>query len=332
MIKKILIIGLGGAGQRHLRIIRQNNKKVKIFLFRKKKLTPLLSNNFNPIFSSSIEKKFNCQNLTSAEILKEKFSLIIVANPTSLHLKTCLKLKDNANFFLIEKPFSNKFNESLSYVKKNKKNIIFLTGYQKIFEPTWNLYKKKFFIKKKIKKIFFKTYSNVKEWHPYENYKNLYACRKSLGGGVILTECHEIRYAYDLLGMPVSVVCIPNKKVENLNVETSAIIIMNYKNIQVLIELNMLSTKIERSCEIVSDTETTFINFNKKSIFIIKKNKEKKINLKFNNNYNFEEQWRYVQDIFFKNKVKDINDKTIAMIKLLKKIYEAKSKNKEIFI
>ena len=38
-----------------------------------------------------------------------------------------------------------------------------------------------------------KNYSDVTKWHPYENYKNLYACRKDLGGGVILTECHEIQ-------------------------------------------------------------------------------------------------------------------------------------------
>lgn len=332
MLKKILIVGLGGSGQRHLRIIRKNNKKAKIFLFREKKLTPLLNNKFNPIYNSSIEKKFICQNLTSAEILKEKFSIIVVANPTSLHLKNCLKFKDNTNFFLIEKPFSNKFNESLSFVKKNKKNITFLTGYQKIFEPTWNLFKKKFFIQKNIKKIYFKTYSNVKEWHLYEDYKNLYACRKNLGGGVILTECHEIRYAYDLLGMPISVICFPDEKVENLDVETSAIIIMNYKKIQVIIELSMMSAKIERSCEIVSDTKVTLIDFNKKSISIIEKNKEKKIKLKFNNDYNFEEQWKYAKNIFLKNKVKDVNDKTLVMITLLKKIYEAKCKNKEIFI
>ena len=34
--------------------------------------------------------------------------------------------------------------------------------------------------------------SYMPNWHKYENYKDLYASNKNLGGGVILTECHEI--------------------------------------------------------------------------------------------------------------------------------------------
>ena len=332
MLKKILIIGLGGSGQRHLRIIRKFNKKIKIAIFREKKKTPLINKKFKPIYNCSIEKRFTCENLTKKEILKKKFQMIIIANPTSLHLTKCLRFKNNTDFFFVEKPFSNQFDKSINFIKKNIKQKYFLTVHQKIFDPTWNLYKKEYFSKSNIKRIYFKTHSDVRKWHPYENYKNLYACRKNLGGGVILTECHEIRYAFDLLGMPISVFCHPNKKVDNLDVETSAIIIMNYKKIQVIIELNMMSIKVERSCEIISNTNVIFIDFNKKSITAINEDKEKKFKLKFSNDYNFEQQWKYAKNVFEKNKIKEANLNTLAMIKLLKNINESKYKKKEIYI
>jgi predicted dehydrogenase len=332
MIKKILIIGLGGAGQRHARIIRTSDKKIKIFIIRKKNTTPLLNKKFKPIYNCNIEEKFNCKNITEKKALKEKFQIIIVANPTSFHLKSCLKFQNNTNFFLVEKPFSNKFNQSINFLKKNKKKVFFYTGYQKKFDPVWITFKKKFFKKKEVQNIYFKNNSNVKKWHPYENYRNLYACRKSLGGGVILTECHELQYAHDLLGMPRSVICYQDKKVENLDVETASIVIMKYEQFNVIIELNMMAKKIQRNCEIISNDKVIFLDFSNKSITIIKKSEKNKIKLKFNDDYNFHKQWLHIKNMFKKNEIKKTNYKTLSMIKLQKNIYESKIKNKEIFI
>ena len=215
---------------------------------------------------------------------------------------------------------------------KYKKKVIFFTGYQKIFDPIINIYKKKLFDKKNIKKIYFRNFSDVRKWHPYENYRKLYACRKDLGGGIILTECHEINCIYELFGLPKSVKCFPGRKINNLDVEMSAIIVMKYTKFYAIIELNMMSKKIQRNCEIISNKKTIFLDFNKKSITLINKKKISKIKLRFNDDYNFEKQWKYISNIFKNKKIKKTNYKTFSMIKLLKKIYESKYKNEEIFI
>jgi hypothetical protein len=75
-----------------------------------------------------------------------------------------------------------------------------------------------------------------------------------------------------------------------------------------------------------------FLDFNKKSITAIDKGKERKMKLKFNNDYNFEQQWKYAKNIFKKNKIKEVNLKTLEMIKLMKNINESKYKKKEIYI
>ena len=42
--------------------------------------------------------------------------------------------------------------------------------------------------------------SYLPDWHPYENYKESYAAKKELGGGVVLTSIHELDYLYWLFG------------------------------------------------------------------------------------------------------------------------------------
>jgi predicted dehydrogenase len=42
-------------------------------------------------------------------------------------------------------------------------------------------------------------------WHPYEDYKDFYASQRSLGGGVVLTEIHEIDLIVWMIGKPLRV-------------------------------------------------------------------------------------------------------------------------------
>ena len=45
-------------------------------------------------------------------------------------------------------------------------------------------------------------------WHPYEDYRQSYAARQSMGGGVIFTLIHEIDYLAWLFGVPRRVFAI----------------------------------------------------------------------------------------------------------------------------
>jgi len=48
----------------------------------------------------------------------------------------------------------------------------------------------------KIVNILIEVGSFVPAWHPYEDFRELYACRADLGGGVLLTEIHEVDLCY----------------------------------------------------------------------------------------------------------------------------------------
>lgn len=57
------------------------------------------------------------------------------------------------------------------------------------------------------KKVFIKVNSYVPYWHKYEDFKNLYACKKSLGGWALFTESHEIDLCLYFFGMPKKIYC-----------------------------------------------------------------------------------------------------------------------------
>ena len=51
----------------------------------------------------------------------------------------------------------------------------------------------------------------VTKWHPWEDYRQSYACRKNLGGGVLLAQVHEFDYLYWFFGPVKEVVSFYGK-------------------------------------------------------------------------------------------------------------------------
>jgi predicted dehydrogenase len=61
-------------------------------------------------------------------------------------------------------------------------------------------------------------------WHPWEDYRNGYAARADMGGGVVLTQCHSLDYLPWLVGKGVKAVWGFTGKISDLdvNVEDTA--------------------------------------------------------------------------------------------------------------
>ena len=53
--------------------------------------------------------------------------------------------------------------------------------------------------------------SYLPDWHPYEDHAISYASKKKLGGGVVLTQIHDIDYLYWIFGNPKSVFSVTGK-------------------------------------------------------------------------------------------------------------------------
>jgi len=242
-INKILFVGLGGAGQRHLRIFRDLlPPETELSAFRAVKKTPLLKSDFSIDMDSTVEKQFHLKLFNS---LEEAFDnapdLVVISTPTSLHYEIARRAAEKGIDIFIEKPFShnlNGFDKFKDIVLKN--NLICFISFQRRFHPY--LSKIKELIKtEKLGKIItanFNVGSYVPAWHSYEDFKELYACRSDLGGGVLLTEIHEIDLCYWYFGLPDYVYCAGgNYSDVKLDVEDTIHLTLKYNNFAVQVNL-----------------------------------------------------------------------------------------------
>ena len=83
------------------------------------------------------------------------------------------------------------------------------------------------------------TCSYLPDYHPWENYRRGYAARKDLGGGIILTQIHEIDYMYWLFQEVENVISMSGKFSDlDVNVEDYAASLLRFKN-KIIGELHM---------------------------------------------------------------------------------------------
>ena len=242
-IKKIFFVGLGGAGQRHLRIFKDLlPASVQFSTYRSTGRTPLLNPDFSVNNTISIKKKYHLTFFNSLEDgLDNNPDLIVISTPSSLHFEVVKKAAErNINIF-VEKPFSHNldgFSDFENLVLE--KNLYFFISFQRRFHP----YLKRIMeiIKSgmlgKIITANFNVASYVPEWHPYEDYKQLYACRADLGGGVLLTEIHEFDLCYWYFGLPDYVSCVGGNYSDiKLDVEDTTHISLEYHDFAVQVNL-----------------------------------------------------------------------------------------------
>ena len=231
---KALFIGLGGVGQRHLRILKDLKPNASISAVRRQRKLYEISDTLQADKSVDIEKKYNIKSFSSIELALEieKPDFAIVANPTSLHIETALKLIDHQIPVLLEKPLSNtndKVDDLIASCRKNNTSV--MIGYMMRFHPCAIQLRE--YIEKKvlgnIYNISIDINSFMPSWHNYEKYNEFYAGKSSLGGGVVLTEIHEIDLLNSIFGYPKQLYVVGGKRSKfDIDVEDNVSVLMEY--------------------------------------------------------------------------------------------------------
>lgn len=316
----ILFIGLGGAGQRHLRILRKLLPENKFFAFRKRNSSPLLKTNFKVDYSSSIEEKYKVESFYDEDKLKILIPKItIISSPTIFHTQHALLAKKLGSNVFVEKPGIASKSDIDLLEKKFKRSELFLkVGFQRAYHPMLErVFKeiKKDSINEKYK-CRIRISSFVPDWHPYEDFRNLYACQKNLGGGVILTESHEIDIVNKIFGKPLEI----EKKLYineeyKLNISDTAKIKVKYKRCDMFADISFLRKPQERIIFIQNETGDIQYNLdiNNNKLLIKKNNKETILDYEINNDFLFEQQ---AKDLI---SLKNNNHKEIERLKYLSK-------------
>ena len=189
---KFLIAGLGSIGRRHMRNLIALGE-TDIVLLRSHRAT--LSD--DELAGYPVET-----DLTEA-LKKHKPDAVIVANPTALHLDIAIPAAETGCAILLEKPISHsteRLDQLEAAVQKSGSRI--LVGFQFRYHPTLN--KARELIQAgalgKVLTVHVHWGEYLPNWHPWEDYRQNYAARADLGGGVIVTLTHPLDYLRFILG------------------------------------------------------------------------------------------------------------------------------------
>jgi predicted dehydrogenase len=132
----------------------------------------------------------------------------VVANPTNLHVPTALACIEAECHVLLEKPVSHT-TDGLASLQSAAQHagMNVLVGFQFRFHPA--LQKMRDLIASDVigKPLHARALwgEYLPSWHPWEDWRESYAARLDLGGGVHHTICHPIDYLAMLFGDPTSV-------------------------------------------------------------------------------------------------------------------------------
>ena len=189
---KFLIAGLGSIGRRHFRnLIALSERDIVLLRTRKATLPD------DELTGYPVETDL------SEALRKHKPEAVIVANPTSMHLDVAIPAAEAGCHILLEKPVSHSL-ERLDVLQKTaeKAGSRILVGFQFRYHPTLN--QARDLIQSGALGTILTVHAHwgeyLPQWHPWEDYRQSYAARAELGGGVIVTLTHPLDYVRYLLG------------------------------------------------------------------------------------------------------------------------------------
>lgn len=189
---KFLIAGLGSIGRRHFRNLIALGERDLVFLRTRKATLPE-----DELAGYSAET-----DLTEA-IRKHKPDAVIVANPTAMHLDVAIPAAEAGCHILLEKPVSHSL-QRLDVLQKTAERTgsKILIGFQFRYHPTLNQARElmQSDVLGRILTVHAHWGEYLPQWHPWEDYRQSYAARAELGGGVIVTLTHPLDYLRYLLG------------------------------------------------------------------------------------------------------------------------------------
>lgn len=275
---KILIVGLGSIGQRYSNVL-QKDKNFSVSAMTTgqgtKKIPLNLKSNFERIYSNFDEINFR------------NYDFAIVCNPTFKHYESAKVLIKNELNFLLEKPAFSTLNELKDIEKLAKSNNTkFSVGQNMRFHPIIR------YLKSNIEhnsKIFQDSITNVEitnlsylpDWHPWEDYRTSYVANP-IGGGVRMTQNHELDYSIYLLGrIEKFSSSTPKNKILDIKTEENATYQIVFKNnIMVNINLSIASKRKDRKITINTDKNILDCNLLTGEIIIKTKNTQNFKNFK----------------------------------------------------
>jgi predicted dehydrogenase len=273
---KVLMIGLGGIGQRHLRNLHTLlGDDLQVAAFRVRRLTQVLTDTLQIEQGADIEKKYGIKVFNDLDqALDTRPDLTLVCNPSSLHIPVALQAAKAGSHLFLEKPLSHNLDgvdELISEVERRR--LVALVGYQLRFHPC--LKRLAELIRGgeigRLVAVRMEVGEYLPGWHTYEDYRQMYAARPDLGGGVVLSQIHEMDQIYSLFGLPERVFAVGGHLTRlEIAVEDTASVLMQCRAdgraVPVHLHLDYIQRPPSRQYQIIGDAGKILIDLRTASL------------------------------------------------------------------
>ncbi|MCP9812232.1 Gfo/Idh/MocA family protein [Synechococcus lacustris] len=220
LIDRVLIVGLGSIGKRHLRLARglMPYADIRVLRHQNKNEVPEYSNG-------------SFTNLDEAVAFKPQIA--VIASPASFHVATSQSLAENGVHLLVEKPLSNSFSGVARLLETCRdKDLALLTGYNLRFLPSLQRYRDLLGerIIGNILSVRCEIGQYLPTWRPDTDYRASVSARSEMGGGVLLELSHELDYLRWIFGEVEWVKATLSQQSElEINVEDSAHLTLGFQ-------------------------------------------------------------------------------------------------------
>jgi predicted dehydrogenase len=190
VIERLLIVGCGSIGQRHLRIARGllPNADIRILRHRTGEAVPEFAN--------------GCMN-SMEDALAFVPQAALVANPSTFHIQSAQPLAEAGIHLMVEKPIS----ASLGDVPKllatcSERRVVLMTAYNLRFQSSLREFRRLIRVGRvgKVMSVRCEVGQHLPSWRPGSDYRQSVSGSRALGGGALLELSHEIDYLRWIFG------------------------------------------------------------------------------------------------------------------------------------
>lgn len=273
---KFLVVGLGGIGQRHVRNIRALlGSSAEIMAYRVRRESPTLTDNLAVEAGVDLEERYALRVFDQLDgALAERPDAVLICNPTSLHVPVALEAARAGSGIFVEKPLSHRLDGTEELITlAESKGLVGLVGYQLRFHPCLQRLQALLDANAigRVVGVRIEIGEYLPGWHPYEDYRQMYASRAGLGGGVVLSQIHELDYVYWLFGMPRRVFAVGGhlSRLE-IDVEDTASLLLECvvdgRPIPVHVHQDFVQRPPTRACEVIGDAGKIEVDLRANSI------------------------------------------------------------------
>jgi predicted dehydrogenase len=189
-INRILIVGLGSIGKRHLKLARAMIPNADIRVLRHR-------------YTNEIAEYSNGNFFSTEEVINFSPQIAVVANPATFHIQVAEILAEIGVHLLIEKPLSASIDKVSQLIATCKmKNLVLLTGYNLRFLNSLQYFKRcvQSGIIGNTLSVRCEVGQYLPSWRPGSNYEQGVSSQRELGGGALLELSHEIDYLRWIFG------------------------------------------------------------------------------------------------------------------------------------